>query len=59
MVFVFLCLTYFSQYDNLQVHPCYFKWWKKYVAEYVPKKFTSIALLEAVSDLLKRGIYLI
>ena len=31
----------------------------KDVTEYVPKKFTSIALLEAVSDLLKRGSYLI
>ena len=23
MVFVFLLLTYFTQYDNLQVHPCW------------------------------------
>ena len=22
MIFVLLCLTYFTQYDNLQVHPC-------------------------------------
>ena len=22
MIFVFLCLAYFTQYDNLQVHPC-------------------------------------
>ena len=26
MVFVFLFLAYFTQYDNLQVHPCYCKW---------------------------------
>ena len=26
MIFVFLCLTYFTQYDNLQVHPCCCKW---------------------------------
>ena len=26
MLFVFLFLTYFTQYDNLQVHPCYRKW---------------------------------
>ena len=26
MIFVFLCLTYFTQHDNLQVHPCHCKW---------------------------------
>ena len=26
MVFVFLCLTYFTQYDNLWVHPCCCRW---------------------------------
>ena len=26
MILVFLCLTYFTQYDNLQVHPCCYKW---------------------------------
>ena len=26
MVFVFLFLTYFTLYDNLQVHPCCCKW---------------------------------
>ena len=26
MIFVLLCLTYFTQYDNLQVHPCCCKW---------------------------------
>ena len=26
MIFVFLCLTQFTQYDDLQVHPCYCKW---------------------------------
>jgi GT2 family glycosyltransferase len=26
MIFVFLCLTYFTQYENLQPHPCYCKW---------------------------------
>ena len=25
-IFLFLCLTYFTQYDNLQVHPCCCKW---------------------------------
>ena len=25
-VFVFLCLTYFTWYDNLQVHSCCYKW---------------------------------
>ena len=27
MIFVFLCLTYFIQYDNLWVHPCNCKWY--------------------------------
>ena len=26
MIFVFLCLTYFTLYDNLQVHSCCCKW---------------------------------
>ena len=26
MIFVFLCLTYFTQYDKLQVHPCCCRW---------------------------------
>ena len=26
MAFVFLCLTYFTQYDNVQIHPCCCKW---------------------------------
>ena len=26
MIFLFLCLIYFTQYDNLQVHPCCCKW---------------------------------
>ena len=26
MIFVFLCLTYFTQYDNLWVCPCCCKW---------------------------------
>ena len=26
MIFIFLCLTYFTQYDNLQVHPFCCKW---------------------------------
>ena len=26
IVFVFLCLTYFTLYNALQVHPCCFKW---------------------------------
>ena len=26
IVFVFLCLTYFTLYNDLQVHPCCFKW---------------------------------
>ena len=26
MIFIFLCLIYFTQYDNLQVHPCCCKW---------------------------------
>ena len=26
MVIVFLCLTYFTQCDNIQVHPCCYKW---------------------------------
>ena len=26
MIYVFLCLTYFTQYDNLQVYPCCCKW---------------------------------
>ena len=25
-IFIFLCLTYFTQYDNLWVHPCCYKW---------------------------------
>ena len=25
-IFVFLCLTYFTQYDNLLFHPCCYKW---------------------------------
>ena len=26
MIFVFLCLTYFTQYNNLYAHPCCCKW---------------------------------
>ena len=26
MIFAFLCLTYFTQYGNLQFHPCCCKW---------------------------------
>ena len=26
MVFLFLFLTYFTLYDNLQLHPCCYKW---------------------------------
>ena len=26
MTFVFLCLTYFTQYDGLQIHPCCCRW---------------------------------
>ena len=26
MIFVFLCLTYFTSYDHLQVHPCCSTW---------------------------------
>ena len=26
MIFLFLCLTYFPQYDALQVYPCHCKW---------------------------------
>ena len=26
MIFVFLCRTYFTQYDNLQVYTCCCKW---------------------------------
>ena len=26
MLFIFLCLTYFSWYDHLYVHPCCYKW---------------------------------
>ena len=26
MVFVLFCLTYFTQHNTLQVHPCYHKW---------------------------------
>ena len=26
MIFVFICLTYFTLYDNLQIHPCCCKW---------------------------------
>ena len=26
MVFVFLCLIYFTKYDHLRVHPCCYKW---------------------------------
>ena len=25
MIFILHCLTYFTQYDNLEVHPCYCK----------------------------------
>ena len=27
MIFVFLCLTYFTQYDNLRVNPCCFNYY--------------------------------
>ena len=26
MIFLLLCLTYFTRYDNLEVHPCWCKW---------------------------------
>ena len=37
MVFVFLFLTYFIQYDNLQDYPCYCKWHYFVIFIYVPQ----------------------
>ena len=44
MVFVFLCLTYFTQHNTLSVHPCHCRWqdfilfygWAIFHCKYVP-----------------------
>ena len=57
MIFVFLCLTYFTQHDNFWVHPCCCKWhyfilfsWLSYIYIFIYiyiylTSFSSIHLL--------------
>ena len=50
MIFVFLCLIYFTWYENLQVHPCCCKWhyfilfngWVIFHCLYVPHLYPSV-----------------
>ena len=42
MIFV-LCLTYFTQYDNHQIHPCYCKW--HYFILFMAKQHSIVTLV--------------
>ena len=48
MMFVFLCLTYFTQYDNLQVHPCCCKWHYFILLFYMAEQYSIVCVCVCV-----------
>ena len=40
MIFVLLCLTYFTRHGTLQVHPCCCKW--HYFVLFMPKYYSIV-----------------